>query len=49
MNDDQLERSLRSIGKGCFVKYFGKFRDNRLNNHDLIDLLMKNENYSECG
>lgn len=49
MNDDQLERSLQSIGKECFVKYFDEFSDNRLKDHDLIDLLMKNENYKESG
>ncbi len=49
MNDDQLDRSLRSIGKACFVKYYEKFSDPSLTNEDLIDLLMKQENYKETG
>ena len=45
MNDEQLRRSLNSIGKACFVKYFTQFSDQFLNRKDLIQLLMRQENY----
>ena len=49
MNDDQLERSLRSIGKGCFVAYFRQFADQTLSNSDVVELLMRQEGYTESG
>ncbi len=49
MDDKQLERSLRSVGMGCFVKYFREFSDHRLAREDIIELLMKNEGYKESG
>jgi len=49
MDDVQLDRSLQSIGKACFVKYFELFSDSKLKDHDLIDLLMKHEGYKESG
>lgn len=49
MNDEQLLRSLQSIGKACFVKYFPQFSDNFLSNTDLIELLMRQEHYEEAG
>lgn len=49
MNDKQLDRSLRSIGKECFIKYFEEFSNPRNKSEDLIDLLMKNEGYEESG
>jgi len=49
MNDAQLERSLRSIGMACFVKYFSKFSDVSMSNNDLIALLKREENYVESG
>jgi hypothetical protein len=49
MNDNQLNRSLQSIGMKCFVDYYDKFCDNKLSNIDLIELLMKNERYKESG
>ena len=49
MNDDQLERSLRSIGKGCFVEYFCQFADQNLSNGDVIEMLMLQEGYTETG
>ncbi len=49
MNDNQLNRSLQSIGMKCFVDYYDKFCDNKLSNIDLIELLMKNEGYKESG
>lgn len=49
MNEKQLERSIQSIGKGCFIKYFDYFENMSISNDELIDLLMKNENYKESG
>ncbi len=49
MTDDQLERSLRSIGKGCFVEYFCQFADLNLCNSDVTELLMRQEGYTENG
>ena len=49
MNDEQLLRSLQSIGKACFVMHFTQFSDKSLSNEDLIELLMREENYVESG
>lgn len=49
MNDEQLKRSLNSIGKGCFAKYFEAFNNLSISSDDLIDGLMKIENYKESG
>lgn len=49
MTDDQLERSLRSIGKGCFVEYFCQFADQNLSNSAVIESLMRQEGYAESG
>ncbi len=40
MNDEQLERSLRSIGKECFVKYYELFQDRNWSKEDLIEHLI---------
>lgn len=49
MNEKQLKRSLNSIGKGCFAKYFEAFIDSSITDDDLVDGLMKIENYEESG
>ena len=49
MNDDQLERSLRSIGKWCFVTYFCQFADQTLADRQVIELLIRQEGYTESG
>ncbi len=49
MNDDQLERSLRSIGKGCFVTYYCQFADRTQSDRSLIELLIRQEGYTESG
>ena len=49
MTDGQLERSLRSIGKRCFVEYFCQFADQNLSNSDVIETLMRQEGYTESG
>lgn len=49
MNDEQLEKSLRSIGMGCFAKYFEAFSDLEKSDDDLIGALMTIEGYEEGG
>ncbi len=49
MDDKQLQRAIQSVGKGCFVKYYKQFKDASRSNEDLIDLLMKNEKYTETA
>ena len=49
MDENQLNRSLQSIGMKCFVDYYEKFRDDKMSNVDLIELLMNNEGYKESG
>jgi len=49
MNEEQLKRSLQSIGMACFVKYFPQLSDTSMSNEDLIELLMREEKYMESG
>lgn len=35
MNDQQLDRNLRSVGKECFVTFFNEFYDSSLSNEDV--------------
>ena len=49
MNNEQLKRSLQSIGMACFVKYFPQFSDASISKEDLIELLMRREGYMESG
>lgn len=49
MNDTQLDRSISSIGKSCFVEYFEMFSNKAISNEDAVDMVMKNENYEESG
>ncbi|WP_295802831.1 hypothetical protein [uncultured Microbulbifer sp.] len=49
MNEEQIKRSLQSIGVTCFVKYFEAFSDLRKVDLDLIDAFMKIEGWEESG
>jgi len=52
MNDMQLQKQLKSVGRACFVRYFQQFSDNYrniLSNENLINLLMRQEGYTEAG
>lgn len=49
MNDEQLLRSLQSIGKACFVSYFSQLSEKSMSNADLIELLMPEEDHMEAG
>lgn len=46
MNDQELERNLQSVGKGCFVKYFGEFASNSPTS-DVVEILLQCEPYTE--
>ncbi|MCD4674236.1 MAG: hypothetical protein K8R77_16350 [Anaerolineaceae bacterium] len=45
--DAKLKKTIQSVGKGCFVKYYENFRDQKQSTGDLIELLMKEEGYTE--
>jgi hypothetical protein len=47
MNDEQLARNLRSIGKACFVKYFELFASEAINRVDVIETLKTETPYTE--
>ena len=47
MNDEQLDRLIRSIGKACSVKRYSQLSDFNTTNSDLSDLMMKKEGYTE--
>lgn len=49
MDSTKLNRVLQSIGKGCFVEYFEKFNDFSYSNQDLVDLLIRENNYTKNG
>ena len=46
MNEEQLKRSMQSIGMETFVKYYEAFSDNAIEKVALIDGLMKIEQYT---
>lgn len=47
MDDNQLERTLRSIGMRVFVEYFDYFADSRIPAVDMIERLFQQENFTE--
>ena len=49
MDEQQLKRSLQSIGMACFVKYYEMFADPSISNDTAVDILMKEEKFSESG
>ncbi|MCP5358222.1 MAG: hypothetical protein H7A06_08765 [Pseudomonadales bacterium] len=49
MTDTQLNRTIQSIGKGCFVKNFALFIDAKISNDDAIEQLMLEHGYQESG
>ena len=46
MNDQQLDRNLRSIGKECFVTYFYAFNDWSRSNEDIAIQLSDEKGYT---
>lgn len=49
MDENELERCLRSIGKACFVKYYEYFSNMDWTNSYLVELLMKENAYTKNG
>ena len=49
MNDNQLERTLQSIGKACFLKYFTEFSDLSLSGEAVARILVEREGWSELA
>ena len=47
MDDQQLNRALRSVGMCCFVKYFGEFDNNALPIPAVVEILREQEGYKE--
>ena len=46
MNDNQLERNLRSVGKECFVTYFKQFNNPLLSNQDIAEQICEDRGYT---
>lgn len=46
MNEQQLVRTLNSVGKRCFVTWFRQFCDPSLSNEDVAALLEEAEQYT---
>lgn len=49
MDDQQLKRSLQSIGMACFAKYYETFADPSISNDTAVNILMKEQKFSESG
>ena len=47
MNDQQLDRTLRSVGKECFVTYFCEFYNRSLSNEDITEILVRDTDYTD--
>ena len=47
MNQEQLVRSLRSVGMECFVKYFDRFSNLDVEVADIVEVLVEDEGYRE--
>ena len=49
VNDNQLERTLRSIGKACFVNYFTEFSDPSLSDEAVARILVEREGWDDAA
>ena len=47
MNDQQLDRNLRSIGKDCFVAFFKEFCNSSLSNEDIAAQIKEERGYTD--
>ena len=47
MNDQQLDRNLRSIGKECFATFFNEFCDRSLSNEDVAAKIKDERGYTD--
>ena len=46
MNDTQLERNLKSVGKECFVTYFEQFHNSQLSNQEVAEQIQGDRGYT---
>ena len=46
MNEQQLDRSLRSVGKECFVTFFGEFCDGTRSNESVDAQIREERGYT---
>ena len=47
MNDQQLERNLRSVGKECFIAFFKEFCNFQISNEDLAARIKRKRGYTD--
>lgn len=47
MDTKSLKRTLNSVGKSCFVKYYDDFKDTNISKEALIETISSNEDYDE--
>lgn len=47
LNDDQLARTLKSVGKTCFICFFHEFSSTTISREDIINKLKTEMNYTE--
>ena len=47
MNDEQLSRTLQSVGQTCFVRFFGDFSSSVISREEVIEKLKSETNYTE--
>ena len=49
MNDNELERTLQSIGKACFLNYFTEFSDLSLSDEAVTRILTEREGWKKLS
>lgn len=49
MNEEQLRRALQSVGKSCFVRFFGEFSSSSIAREDVIEKLRLETDYTETS
>jgi hypothetical protein len=49
MNETQLDRAIKSVGKTCFVNYFENFRDFSQTIDNLVEILVREKEYAETA
>lgn len=47
MDKEKLKRTLNSVGKKCFVKYFPLFNDNSFSNGEIAKIIKQERGYTD--
>ena len=47
MKEEKLLRLLKTVGMGCFVKYYDMFFDSNMERSNIIEVLVRDEGYKE--